>query len=566
MTLQEILDAIAAGRDLSELLAGVDLSALDTEALAALDAVLPNAEDDADAFAAATAIDSLRTVIAEHQATASAAVAERTASLDAIRARRTPTPAEAAPAVEPVVETAPVEAPPVAEPIAAAAGAPRVNIAAIAARTARPAPPVATEPPALGYGDFVIAAADVPGFGAGQPIQSHSELGRVMYERLRTLPENKVNIAVIRKAPRGALVAATSKELTQELVDRACDQSRLPGGSLLAAGGWCAPSETWYDICPTNIATDLFTVPEVQVERGGVRFTKGIDICAASTAGTNAATGFRYTEAQMISGVTKPCLTIPCPAFSEVRLDIEGICIKSDIPLNRAYPEVVAEFAATVMALHRLEVQQSRYAKALAAAVDFGTQGSAAVGTSASILDAAEFVAMNVRTSHLRAYDETVEMVLPAWVLGAVRSDLAKRNAYDSPFDVSDAAIQSWFTTRHIAVQWLSALFGGGTAAPFVDPCEMIASPFIAPPATGWPTSVQGLAYLPGTFVAITENVINLQGVYDAASLANNQFTRLFTEDGDNLINKCYNAAKFSVPICGNGATGAQATFSCPQD
>ena len=50
-------------------------------------------------------------------------------------------------------------------------------------------------------------------------------------------------------------------------------ESRLPGGSLTASGGWCAPSETLYDLCAGETTDGILRVPEVDVTRGGIKFT-----------------------------------------------------------------------------------------------------------------------------------------------------------------------------------------------------------------------------------------------------------------------------------------------------
>ena len=116
----------------------------------------------------------------------------------------------------------------------------------------------------------------------------------------------------------------------------AAKESRLPGGSLLASGGWCAPSETIYTLCSTESLDGLIDLPEINVQRGGIRFTKGPDF---SDIYTDA--GFCQTEAQAIAGTTKPCVEIECPAFEEVRLDACGICVKAPILTNAGYPELV---------------------------------------------------------------------------------------------------------------------------------------------------------------------------------------------------------------------------------
>src|SRR5690606_20267109 len=51
-------------------------------------------------------------------------------------------------------------------------------------------------------------------------------------------------------------------------------------GSLTAAGGWCAPSETLYDFCEVPLATDLVALPEITIRRGGVRWPIEPDLSA----------------------------------------------------------------------------------------------------------------------------------------------------------------------------------------------------------------------------------------------------------------------------------------------
>jgi hypothetical protein len=47
-------------------------------------------------------------------------------------------------------------------------------------------------------------------------------------------------IATIRKDYPTDLIARSVTD--DQVLERAADQHRLPGGSLVAAGGWCAPS------------------------------------------------------------------------------------------------------------------------------------------------------------------------------------------------------------------------------------------------------------------------------------------------------------------------------------
>ncbi|MGZ7390174.1 major capsid protein, partial [Streptococcus pyogenes] len=83
-------------------------------------------------------------------------------------------------------------------------------------------------------------------------------------------------------------------------IDHATDESRLDGGSLVAAAGWCAPSETIYDFLPTPAAANLFSLPEISLSRGGLRYPVEPDF--STLYATNRGT---MTEAQAISGQTK---------------------------------------------------------------------------------------------------------------------------------------------------------------------------------------------------------------------------------------------------------------------
>ena len=86
-----------------------------------------------------------------------------------------------------------------------------------------------------------------------------------------------------------------------------------------------------------RLTDGILSVPEINVARGGIKYTTGPDFSAIYSG-----VGFCQTEAQAIAGTTKPCYEVPCPPFVEVRLDACGICIKVPILTNAAYPELVS--------------------------------------------------------------------------------------------------------------------------------------------------------------------------------------------------------------------------------
>ena len=74
-------------------------------------------------------------------------------------------------------------------------------------------------------------------------------------------------------------------------------------------------------------------------------------------------------------------------------------------------------------------------------------------------------VAAHVGLHRLPPFSETLEVVLPHWLLPIIRADIALRQGAQS-IDVSDAQINSSFANRGLRVQWVynwQALAGTGT-------------------------------------------------------------------------------------------------------
>jgi hypothetical protein len=414
----------------------------------------------------------------------------------------------------------------------------------LARRTTRPKTPEPTSNGRL----VVTAAADVPDFATGGGIDDMVSVGTATINRMRGFPEvfgipdasmQKYPVASFRTEFPDDLVMDKGKD-DQDVVDFAAKESRLPGGSLVAAGGWCAPSETLYDFC-TSVTTDgLISLPEVQAKRGGIRYTQGPDFAALY-----AAVGFCQTEAQAIAGTAKTCYTVPCPGFTEVRLDACGICIKVPLLTQAGYPELVAETLSQSLIAH----QHKMSVKAITAMV---TASGAAVlpadlkSSTSNTLDAVELVANTLRQNYRMGFNETLEVVAPFWLKGNIRADLTNRMGADTDsILVTDAQIDSFFAARNVSVQWVY------NWQPLAEGEE------------GYPATAQIMVYPAGTFVKATNDIINLSAVYDAASLTANEYVGLFFEEGIAIIQRCFKSKLVTIPLCAGGQTGAASTTAC---
>lgn len=514
-----------------------------TEALTALIALeAPTDEQVTEAERLATEIDEIN---AETTARETAA-AERSERLAALRERFTADQAEAEDGEEgeegegePAEgEEAVVEAEEVGEPVAAAVKRGKGGVVTLARKTTRPPAPRNTSAPIT-----ITAAHDVPDFSAGQKIDM-GEVTKALINRMRGFgtPSGDGESENLQHFGVAKLSMDFPEELTidrgkddMEVLAYAAKESRLPGNSLVASNGWCAPSETLYDLCTTETTEGILSIPEINVKRGGINFTQGPDF---STIYTNV--GFQQTEAQAISGTTKTCFEVPCPSFTNVRLDAIGLCIKAPILTNSAYPELVRRWLDGSLIAHQHKVNASVIASivtAAGAARVYGGLGTAAGDT----LDALELVAESLREKYRMGLTQTMEVVLPNWVKGVIRADLAKRTGQEAQDAVTDQMIMAHFNVRHLAVS-------------FVYDWNMLPTPDTV---IVYPTTFQALMYPAGTFVKGTTDVINLNAVYDAASLATNIYTALFFEQGLLVAKLCNQAALVTIPnVTATGISG----------
>jgi hypothetical protein len=354
------------------------------------------------------------------------------------------------------------------------------------------------------------------------------------------------------------VTAADDAYAIMDKIDSAGKESSLEAGSLVAAAGWCAPSEILYDLFELENGTDgLLDLPEIQVSRGGFQFSPGPDFSTLW-----ALTGyFHQTEAQVIAGTSKPCMPIACPAFTDIRLQVEGVCITGSFLQDRGYPELVARFVRGAMVAHRRklnvfkinQVVAGSTAVNLTVAANFGGANSIEnddISAASRILHVLEAQATDYRYKHRMAENALLEAVLPMWVKGQIRADVQRRTgtSAEEAFRITDAMMEEWMRIRGVRPQWVydwqDAFNGGGTVGG-------------ATAIGALPVAVDILLYAAGTWVAGVADVIRLDTVYDSTNLALNQYTQLFTEEGILVAKRGFESRRIQLNIPPAGVTSA---------
>lgn len=441
----------------------------------------------------------------------------------------------------------------------------RINLSGLARSKSVPASPSApASEQTLTMRDIMKAAPDLSssGFSAGTGLD-WDDLGRGLDRRLASFNRaqweaanaagrhmrTQLSLATIQKPfEDGLVIKNDNPQHIEEVLSRATNESRLEGNSLVAAGGWCAPSETIYDLFEMESRDGLFDLPTIGITRGGINHTPGPDFSAIFAL----ATGFHYTEQNDIDGNygvdangvgngtagNKPCFRVPCPDFNEDRLDFDGLCITAGLLQQRGYPEVIARTIRGALIAH-----DHRIAGRILADVITGSTAVAMtagqVGATAPVLTAIELQVEHYRAIHRLSRGTTLEAVFPYWVFGAIRSDLSRRLGVDL-LDVSDARITQWFRDRGVRPQ-------------FVYNFDDLSG--VAGAATAWPTTLRFVLYAAGTWVRGSSEIITLDTIYDSVLLGQNDFTALFTEEGYLVAKRGHDSRVVSVPISADGAT-----------
>lgn len=484
------------------------------------------------------------------------------------------------PVVAPVTPATPVPAP---EPIAVP------SVSQMAAQTPVPVPAEQAQERRGWTGRLVPHTAGLVQRGVGQEFSGITEISQTLIRSAQSVGRNaggRFGIAQFDRS-RGEEHTLTEREArdgneVMRKIRQARSEYSLPGGSLAkawqrgieqgnsltAAAGWCAPSQNDYDLCTNwSAGVGLLDLPTITAPRGGINYTDEPDFPTIYANAIAAGGGSNLlTEAEVEADTAKTCSVIPCPEFEDRRLDVAALCIRASFLQAAGYPEVVNAWIDGLMAAHEQEINRNIIAQILTragAATVFASPDPDGDSFTSAVLAAVELARIDLTYRFMLSPNSTIEVVMPMWVEAQMRADLSRRNGVNL-LSVSDAEIASMFSMRGARVQfvrgWQDGLITGG-ALNAAFPGGDAATPFL----TALPSTFSFLAWPAGSVVLARQDVVTLTNVYDAASLAQNEFTALFTEEGYAPLFPCAGQRLYTVTGCIGGITGA-AQINCADD
>lgn len=343
--------------------------------------------------------------------------------------------------------------------------------------------------------------------------------------------------------------------------------NRDSSNALVAGGGWCAPSEIMYDFFNIADADGAIDLPTVGVSRGGIRFpvSPSIGDVFFQSAGSNPGSGFGgfafpfsnatvpwlWTEADDIATVTgspnKPTLRVPCPSFSEVRLEAYGITVTAGNLADSAYPEATQNFIRLLRSAYAHVINARLIATMDTLSGSATTIGAVTTdGATPRILNAVELAATDYRAKYAMSTNAVLEVVMPYWVRAVIRADLGYKPGINSTelLAVIDSQIDAFFTARKVRVQWVNDYQVRGSGQ------------FGAANMTVWPNTVNFLIYAAGTFLHGRGLQLDLGVVRDSVLNAENDFTAAWAEEAHLIALVGHASRKYTVAFNVSGQVG----------
>lgn len=402
----------------------------------------------------------------------------------------------------------------------------------------KPAPSVAI-PEATTPNVVIAAAVDVPQFYVGQRLDP-SSLADAIHNKARMLSDSRGNQTVY---PVATIERPFGQGYDLEGLDQSATWDAIAKGSapsaLTASGGWCAPSQLVYDLFEVECTSDnLFTLPTFKVTRGGIRWP----VFTAHDETLNP--GFVWTEANDIAATggtpTKACVTIPCPTFTECRLDAVGLCITAGNLMDRAYPEQIQWFLNRAMRAYERNSAARQLTAVLADTV--ATTVGAAFGAGSAVISALLLEANDYRQLHGLCAGEVLDVTAPYWLTDLIKADVARQQGalVGGGSVLTDADVDAFFAAANLNLK-------------YIDHWQ-----YFTHPATTWPTSVQILLSYPGSYVRFDGGRLDIGVVRDSTLNKTNDYTAVWFEEFYCVGRRGPQGRLLTITVCPSGEVGGR--------
>jgi hypothetical protein len=424
-------------------------------------------------------------------------------------------------------------------PVAVAASVKRPSMGQLARAQVVPPKRKAKQMAAARVSTRMVAAGDIPGFGVGQEITSHTQLSNAFMRKLEALgrggtPDDVLVASMIKEFPEDRLLGDDPYVNTRKI------EAVINPKALVAYGGICQPLAVDYTI-DTIGSTDRpvkNSLPSFGASRGGVTFFTPPVLSQITPP-------VPWTVADDTGGTkTKACMRIACVPSTSAFVYGIPVCLEIGNMQGRFNPEQVS--AQTAL----LDVAEARVAElTLLSAIDTGSIAATfagGIGTTRDVLPMLDQVVSGYRYRY-RLGDAALRVILPQWVRDSIRADMAMEMAHDRDgqdnLAIADAQIANWFSARNVNIAWA---------------LEDLAGSFAAAQAAGavnaWPDTFVAYLFAEGTWQFLDGGRIDVGVVRDSTLNSTNDY-QIWREDFEGVAKRGSESLKITVTTNPTGAS-----------
>jgi hypothetical protein len=448
---------------------------------------------------------------------------------------------------------------------ASASPAPTNAVSAIAARQGHPRRSPEAAPTAPTRNRPVLTASAWLNRGS-EPITDRMELAVAMDEAIWRMPRSgpprgDVRLASVRLEYPEDRQLTDSAEHNAAIMDAVCAPA-----VLTASGGICMPTNVDYTLStwatPDRPLRD--GLPGFDASRGGLRYVQPFDIGALA-----GATGI-WTEATDASpgASTKPIISVTCGTAQEVFVEAVTSRLGFGNMQARFAPEQIAS-AVDLTAAAAARIAENNLLNLIAAQCVQGVTTATVLGAARDVLTTLHQAVAAYRYAHRIPDTQAITMIVPDWLKGLIRVDLAReighaQNADWNSLMISDQQIDDLFTTAGVNPIWhldgQPSSVSGGVAQTFAIQATDV-------PIETFPTKLVFYLFAEGQIQFLDGGRLDLGVVRDSTLDATNDF-EMFQETFETVAFRGFasGAIQYVSTLCATGAstgTVAASAVSC---
>lgn len=372
----------------------------------------------------------------------------------------------------------------------------------------------------------ITAGADLPGITAGSELSSISDVAQAILTRKHGMGRTSGGDGEQHSVAQFSTTFPSERYLTANDIEgnRAKVNAVVSPEAIIAAGGLTAPVETSYDIFElgeTSVRPVKDALAVFGADRGGIRFMTP-PVLADLEGAVSVWTMQDDIDASTpeAPNPVKPCLRVAAGVEVTVYTDAIPLCLTFGNLGARAYPELVERHIQLGMVQHARfsEIRLLTRIGALSTPVTAPSQ----LGAARDIFVQLEQAASAYRSRYRLDPKAPLRVLFPEWFKNALRADLTKQlpgDGRDGTFNLAEAEINKWFSTRNINVSWFldgetGQIFGAQSAGALL----------------GFPSNVIWYLFSEGTFLFLDGGTLDLGLVRDSTLNGTNDY-KIFLEN-----------------------------------